>query len=132
MAFGVSNIGTTMAQFFSSISTGRAVEAQAKVTGGALNAAAQSSIQSERDKTMRAREERLLGRKVIIDTAAALEPTHTATGEDARSPTERRDYLYQRRGQKRGGGQGGGHGGGHNDGSSGQGEQHNPGGQRQG
>lgn len=113
MGFGVHSIGTTMAQFFSAMATGRAVEAQAKVTGGALNTAAQSSMQTERDKLTRAREDRLLGRKLAIDAAAALEPTHTATGEDARSPTERRDYLYQRRRQqKRGGGQSSGQQGG--------------------
>lgn len=108
MGFGVHNIGTTVAQFFSSTATARAVEAQAKVTGGALNTAAQSTVQTERDRSTRAREDRLLGRRPAIDAAAALEPTHTATGEDARSPTERRDFLYQRRRQQRRGGQGGG------------------------
>ena len=112
MAFGVAKIGSTMAQFFSSFSTARAVEGQAKVTGGALNIAAQSSMQSESDKKLRAREDRLLGRKLAIDASAALEPAHTATGEDARSPTERRNYRNKRGGgQKHGGGQQGqGHG----------------------
>lgn len=81
----------------SNASVQRAVLAQANVTGAASNVALQSSMQTERDRAAKKRQDALLGRTLAVDATAALAPAHTATGEDDHSPAEPRDYLYRRR-----------------------------------